>query len=168
MISTVLAPSYVANGKCLDESSKIGVMNKLGIWHAKVRENLFISCSTLPGLGRVSGTFQPKSGTIASPFPSLVMNQSCVLGGTLDSPSDVDDVARYTRVTSGRQNAFAALQSGRDARRAQIPPSSLLTLTFSVFLRKLGKKCERNGEANKRSVISGLSASLPLHWLGTP
>ena len=48
-------------------------ISRLGIWHVKVRENLFISSSALPGIGRLSGTFQPKSRTITCPFPGLVM-----------------------------------------------------------------------------------------------
>ena len=48
-------------------------MIRLGIWHVKVRENLFISSFTLPGVGRVSGTFHPKSRMITCPFPSLAI-----------------------------------------------------------------------------------------------
>ena len=45
----------------------------LGTWDLKVRENLFISSSARPGIGRVSGTFLRKSRTFKAPFPSLII-----------------------------------------------------------------------------------------------
>ena len=50
-------------------------LTRVGILGVRVRENLLISSSTLPGLGRVSGTTTVNSRTFTPPFPSLVMTE---------------------------------------------------------------------------------------------
>ena len=49
-------------------------MTRVGILGVRVRENLLISSSTLPGLGRVSGTTTANSRTFTPPFPSLLID----------------------------------------------------------------------------------------------
>ena len=48
VILSVLAPSYDTDGKSLDESSKIGVMNQSYSWSQVNKNALFDSCSPGP------------------------------------------------------------------------------------------------------------------------
>ena len=52
------------------------IRSRVGILGVRVSENLLISSSTLPGLGRVSGTTTANSRTFTLPFPSLIRRQN--------------------------------------------------------------------------------------------
>ena len=54
-------------------------MDRFDTVGVRVREYLFISSSTLPAVGRVSGTMIAYSQTITLPFPPLMMKESSVL-----------------------------------------------------------------------------------------